>query len=187
MKPVGLATEARSCLGYQMIAGRPSGAAKPVGFRSISRTGHLAGPLAEAALRGRYLRPQLAAVLADEIRPGAGPGAVALAIAGRCVAILVVNDREAATGVLLGDRLLEPEAEDSVSLWHGTSRSVLRPAEHADLIVQLQWLAATAGGLHAGQLLFPVPREPGDRLPVVPGTWTAQGPDAATLIVRITP
>lgn len=170
-----------------MIAGRPAGAAKPIGFRSIRRADHLVGPLAVAPLHGRYLRPQLAAVLADDIRPGAGPGAVALAIAGRCVAIVVVNDRDAATGVLLGDRLLEPEAEDPVSLWYGTSRSILLPAQHADLIVQLQWLAATAGGLHAGQLLFPVPRESGDRLPAAPGMWTAAGPDAATLIVRITP
>jgi hypothetical protein len=183
----GLVVEPRSSLGYQMIPGRPPGAVKPIGFRSISRSDHLVGPLAVAPLRGRHLRPQLAAVLADEIRPGAGPGAVALAIAGRCLVILVVNDRDAVTGVLLGDRLLEPEAEDPVSLWHGTARSVMQPARHADLIVQLQWLAATAGGLNAGQLLIPVPREPGDPLPAAPGAWMAEGPGAATLIARIAP
>lgn len=174
-------------LGYQMIGRSTLDGKRPVGFRPVGRRAWRDSPAALEAVAGRHLRPRLAVVLGRDVVPGTAPGAVFLALAGCCLVIEVVDGGGAIAGAFVGERLLEPEADGTVTLFGPAGVSVGEPASVADVVAQVSWLAAAAAGLPAGRLVFPVPARPAEPLPVAAGVWQADGPDGSTLAVTVTP
>lgn len=203
-RSTGAVVDAHTPLGYQLVSDGlvpdrlgsdgvvVGGAAPPTGVRPVGRQSRLDGPVCLSALPGplsgpALLRPQLAVVLATDVAPQPTPGAAFLAVAGVCLVLEVVDEQETVAAVVVGEQLLEPETDGTVVLYGGRATTVSVPAGSADRVAQLAWLAATNGGLAAGQLVLPVPRRSGAALPAVPGTWQVQGPGSAVLPVRVTP
>ena len=176
-------TTARQSRGSQLIA---DGDGRCIGFRPLARCGHLSDDTPLGELEGRRLRADLAVVLRHGVPAGASPGAVVLAAAGVCVVLAVVDDRDGVVALWVGEHLLPLSADGQVRLDGGGAVSTTVPADPGDRVPQLQWLAATAGGLDAGELVLTVPRRSGAALPAAAGPWEACFPDAATLSVRVT-
>lgn len=180
-----------SCLlGYQVTGADDPDATHPVGFTPVRCEQRQVSPIPLAVGAAGYLRPQLAVVLADDVTPEMTPGAVFLAIAGRCLVVTLVDTAGATTGVVIGERLLSPSASGPVALTGPAGTARCEPAQESEAVSQLQWLAAsvelTTAGLSAGQLVLPVPRRAARPLPVAAGPWQVTGPDAAAVSLAFT-
>jgi len=180
--------------GYRILAnGTPNVplSAQPIPHDTLQPIPHdtlQLSPDDSADLVQRFLRPQLVVVLSRDVTSDMTPGAITLAIGGGCLALEVLNEQNTIIAALIGERLLPPEADGPVSLYSGSlpAFSTTIPSTPTDRVEQLSWLASTKP-LSAGQLVFPVPQEYGDPIPVVQATWEIRGPCSATLIARTTP
>jgi hypothetical protein len=171
----------RTRLGYQLVA-----AGVPVVARRIDRQAYLQSPAALPAGGRRYLRPQLAVVLGDDVPPGAGPGAVELSIAGVCLALEILDEHHALVGTVLDDRLLDPESDGPLSLYGDGVVCVTEPAGASERARQVGALAKTVAGLAAGELVFTVADRADDPVPAAAGAWQICAPAAAVMFARIT-
>lgn len=177
-------------LGYHVVGSDGTGTTHPTRLVPVGRGQWRDGPIPLAEVADDYLRPQLAVVLAEEVRPGTTPGAAFLAVAGRCLAVTVVDTAGRIVAVLAAQRLLEPSAGGPVALFGPTGSTSCDPAADSDVIDQLQWLASSpalsGNGFSAGQMVIPIPRRAGRPLPAAAGTWQLTGPEAAVVSLTLT-
>jgi hypothetical protein len=179
-----------SLLGYHVIGGDEPDTTRPVGFAPAEWGQWRDGPIPLATVAGYQLRPQLAVVLATGVTPGMTPGALFLAIAGRCLVVTVVDTAGATVAVVADEQLLEPTASGPAVLLGPTGVASCEPATDTDVVGQLHWLVTStelsAAGLSAGQMVFPIPRRAARPLPAAAGTWQANGPAGASIPVAMT-
>lgn len=145
------------------------------------------------------LEPELAAMLGDDVQPGATPGAASLAVGGTFLAVDfldsvwegydfsitdVVADNSSGGGFLLGERLLDVAFEGKLSLYLDGELLTEGPLEDVgDLGERLAWLAGEVGGLRAGQVIFL--GSPAAALEARPGTLEVRGPENSVLVARL--
>lgn len=159
----------------------------------------LASPVRLSRFVQPRLEPELAVVLGGAVPADAEPAHAYLAIGGVFLAIDfldsiweeqtpsvadLVADNASGGGFLLGERLLDPQLEGTLSLClNGDLLTDAPLAALGDPSERLAWLATAVGGLREGQVVFL--GLPAAAHEARPGTLELRGPDGSLLIAKL--
>jgi 2-keto-4-pentenoate hydratase len=147
------------------------------------------------------LEPELAVVLAADIRPGASPTEAARSVVGLFLAVDILDtvwadyrlepahavaDGVNGGGFLLGDWLLPLTTEGQLALYvGGTCVAEGSVAALGDPVARCAWLAEATGGLKAGEVIFL--GSPAANVPAAPGVLEVHGPYGSVLLANLVP
>jgi 2-oxo-3-hexenedioate decarboxylase len=147
------------------------------------------------------LEPELAVVLAADIRPGASAAQAARSVVGLFLAVDILDtvwadyrldpahavaDGVNGGGFLLGDQLIPLTTEGQLALYVG-GRCVGEGSVAAlgDPVARCAWLAEATGGLEAGEIIFL--GSPAANVPAEPGVLEVHGPYGSVLLANLMP